>query len=88
MNPYKQVKEIVRKRKLDPECVVHALMATVYATCDEKSADVLRSEDFLKAFDSIAAALALCRKISKEHESQSFIPPRNDFVSYQEEQNG
>jgi len=88
MNPYRQLKEIVRKRELDPECVVHALMATVYSTCDDGSADVLRSEEFLKAFDSMAAALALCRKISLEHATQTFGPPRNEYIPYQEEQHG
>ena len=72
MNPYRELKEIVRNRELDPEGFVHAVMATVYSTCCDCCADYLRSEKFLKAFDRMAVELALCRRISREHGMEPF----------------
>jgi hypothetical protein len=66
-NPYKILKGIAKKYRINPEQLVHALMATVYFSCCKECASALRSEDFMKNFDEMTAEIKLCTELSRRH---------------------
>ena len=67
MNPYHQLRKVVKDCGIDPERLVHALMATVYLKCCHSCAGTLRSEEFVKAVDRMAHDLLRCAELSKQN---------------------
>ena len=65
-NPYRLLKEIVRRNRLSPEEVVHAVLASVYTECCSECNEKLHSEEFIKAVNHMMEEIKICKELSKK----------------------